>query len=87
MVVQTKRPQQLTSLSLSVCVCTLADCFEHTTAPEEMTGSNAVMCSKCGHATDSDRFMRLGRLPKVLVLQMVRYLCIPSHIACSCTNI
>ncbi|KAG0199905.1 hypothetical protein BGX33_011321 [Mortierella sp. NVP41] len=53
--------------------CTLMDCFEEFVEAEELVGSDRYSCSHCGSLQDATREIKLDRLPKVLNIQLMRF--------------
>ncbi|KAG0273225.1 hypothetical protein BGZ95_010961 [Linnemannia exigua] len=53
--------------------CTLMDCIDEFVEAEDLVGSDRYSCSHCQSLQDATREIRLGELPKVLTIQLMRF--------------
>ncbi|KAF9932986.1 hypothetical protein FBU30_006810 [Linnemannia zychae] len=53
--------------------CTLMDCLEEFVEAEDLVGSDRYFCSCCQSLQDATRMIKLERLPKVLNIQLMRF--------------
>ena len=59
-----ERPRALT---------TLQEYFTQLSAPEELSGENKYMCSECGSLQDATKQIYVGKYPKYLIVQVLRF--------------
>ena len=59
-----ERPRALT---------TLQDYFTQLSAPEKLSGENKYMCSECGSLQDAAKQIYVGKYPKYLIVQVLRF--------------
>ncbi|KAF9430011.1 hypothetical protein BGZ94_008670 [Podila epigama] len=53
--------------------CTLMDCFQEFVEAEELTGDDRYSCSKCNSLQEATREIKIGHLPEVLNIQLMRF--------------
>ncbi|KAF9121814.1 hypothetical protein BGW39_010236 [Mortierella sp. 14UC] len=53
--------------------CTLMDCIDEFVEAEDLIGSDRYSCSHCQSLQDATRTIKVGKLPKVLNVQLMRF--------------